>query len=108
MKEVDEIVDGEVTVRATVCLTSARIGVAEDLLARVRGVSTASAVDITANITISVPDVVLVSGVELVVCEALEGLALENDTFLKRQSNTLQEQRILKSTKMLQMVVLAQ
>jgi len=101
LEEVYEIVNGEVTVWATVRLASARVGVAEYLLARVGRVSTTSAVDVATNITISVPDVVFVSGVELVVCEALERLAPEKNTFLERQSNTLQKQSILKSTKML-------
>ena len=89
-------------------LPNTRIRVVEDLLARVGRISSASAIDITSHITIGVSDIVLVSGVELVVCEALEGLAPENNTLLEREPYSLQEQCVLKSTKMFQMVVLAQ
>lgn len=68
---------------------NARVGIIEDLLARVGRVSSAPAVDITTHITISMSDVVLVSGIELVVCEALERLSPENDAFFERESNSL-------------------
>lgn len=103
-----EVVDRVVAVRTAMRLTNARVGIAEDFLARIRRISSALAVDIATHITVSVPDIVLVSGIELVVCEALEGLSPENNTFLEREPNSLQEQCILKSAEMLQMVVLAE
>ena len=53
-------------------------------------------------------NIIFVLGVELVVCLALEGLAPEENTLFHGETNTLEEQGVLKSTKVLQMVVLAE
>lgn len=107
LKQPDKVVGGVVTVRAAVRLTNARVGITEDFLARIRRISAALAVDIASHITVGVSDIVLVSGVELIIRKALEGLSPEDDAFLERKPNSLEKQRILESTEMLQVVVLA-
>ena len=107
LKKSYEVVDRIVAVRTAVRLTNARVGITEDLLARIRRISSAPADDIATHITVSVSDIVLVSGIELVIREAFEGLSPEDDTFLEREPNSFQKQCILKSAKMLQVVVLA-
>lgn len=108
LKKPNKIVDGEMSIWAAMGLTGTRIGIPEDLLARVGRISSSSAVDVAADISVSMADIVLVSRIELVVCKALEGLAPEDDTLLERQSDPLEEERVLKTAVMLEMVVLAQ
>lgn len=89
-------------------LANSGVGVVEDLLARVRRVSPTSSVHVTADVTVSVADIVFVPRIKLVIREAFERLSPENDTLFKRKANSFQEERILKSTEVLQVVVLAQ
>lgn len=107
LKKSYEIVGGEVAIWTTMRLANARVGVIEDLLARVGRIPPAPAVGVTTHITVSVSDIVFVSRIELVICEAFERLPPENDTLLEREPNSLQEKCILESAEMLQMVVLA-
>lgn len=107
LEKANKIIDGEMAIWTSVCLPDTGVGIAQDFLTRVWRISPTTAIHITANITIGVSDVVLVPGIELVIREAFEGLAPEENTFLKRQSDPLQEESILKSAEMFQMVVLA-
>ena len=77
-------------------------------MTRVREVSTTTAIDNTAHITISVADVVLVSGVELVIRKPLERLTPKENALLEGETDAFQEERILESTKVFQVVVLSQ
>lgn len=88
-------------------LSDSRIRVTQDLLAGVRRVSPASAVLITAHIAVSVADIVLVPRVEFVVSEPFEALAPENNALFQRQPNSFEEEGILQSSVVLQVVVLA-
>lgn len=72
LQQPNEVVNREVAVWTSVCLTNAGVVIAQDLLAGVRWVPTAAAVHIAANVTVGVADVVFVLGVELVIRLALE------------------------------------
>lgn len=54
------------------------------------------------------PNVVSVPRVELIIRKPLESLAPENYTLVQGEANALQKQRILQTSKMLKMVILAQ
>jgi len=108
LEERDEIVDGEVAIGATVSLARARGSVAEDLLARVRCITSTSTVGVTTNITVGMANIIFVPGVEFVVGKSPKSLTPEDNAVFKRETNTLQEKGILKTTKMFQMGVFAE
>jgi len=70
-------------------------------------VSSTSAIGIASNISVRVTNIVLVFGVELIVGKALERLTPEKDTLIQAEANALEEQSILKTAKMFQVVILA-
>lgn len=108
LKEPNEIVGREMTVRAAMSLADSGVRIIQNLLARVRRVATTSPIDITTDITVRVSDVVLVPRVELVICEALEGLAPEENTFLERQTDSFEKECVLETSVVFQVIVLAQ
>ena len=95
LKQANKIVNRIMAIRASMRLANTRVVIAQDLLARVWGIATATTVYITTNITIGMANVVLVLGVEFVVRLAFEGLPPEDDTLLQRETDALQEERIL-------------
>lgn len=107
LKKSDQIIDRVMAVWASMGLANADVIVTQDFLARVGWISAAPAINISTNITIRVANVVLVLGVEFIIRLALEGLAPKEDTLLQRQTNTLQEEGVLKSPEVLQVIVLA-
>lgn len=100
-----QVLETEVPVRATVCLTRSRWVLCEDLLTAEWAVPVAAPVRVPANIAIGVPDVVPVVFVELIIRNLVEGLPPKRQTLLQIQSNTLQEQRVLQATKVLEVGV---
>ena len=69
----------------------------ENLLTRVRRVSTASPIVSATDVSVGVTDVVSIFFVESIVGDELERLPPENETILERQADTLQEQCILQT-----------
>lgn len=83
LKEYDQIVHRKVSVWTAMGLANTGSRLAQDLLTRIGRIPSASAVGISTHITVSVADIVLVSGVELIVRKALERLTPEDDTLFQ-------------------------
>ena len=100
-----QIVNREMPVRTPMSLAHRRSGFTQDLLTAVGTGSAIATVAVTANIAVGMAHVVLVPRVEFLFGESREGLSPKDDAVVQRQTDPLQEQRVLKATKMLQMVI---
>lgn len=77
----------------------------KDLLTTEWTITTSSSVGITTDITINVTNVISVLLVELVICDLVEALSPEYKTLLQVEPNTLEKERVLQSTIVLEMSV---
>lgn len=99
----NEVVRCECAVRTAMCLAWPGERLCQQLLAGVGGISPASAVAVSPDITIRVTNVVSVFFGELVVCHELEAPSPEHYALFQTQADAFQEQCVLQSPKMLQM-----
>lgn len=108
LQERQEIVQAEVPVGTAMALARAGRMFCQDLLTREWRVAPAPTDGISANISMCMADVVPVFLVEGLIRDELEGVSPKDEAFLQRKADALEEERVLQSTKVFQMTVLAQ
>lgn len=108
LEQGSEIVDAEMSVWTSMRFSTARRMLGQYLLARKWRITFPSSYSISPDITVRVSDVISVLLIECVVCNELERLTPEDETFLQGQSNTLEKECVLKPSEVFQMVVLTQ
>lgn len=70
----------------------------EEFLAGVRGVASAAAVGVSADVAVGVSYIILVLFCEFFIRDELEALPPEDYAFLEGESDALEEQRILEAS----------
>ena len=89
-------------------LSRARWVFGKDLLATVRAISASPPIRVTSHIAVDVAYVVAMLLVEGVVCHLAEALAPEEKTLFEVETDTFEEEAVLKTSKMFEMRIPAQ
>jgi hypothetical protein len=108
LEESREVLDAEMTVWASMCLTWARLMLHEDLLAAVGTVPVSSSVTISAYIAVGVSHIISILLVEHIVGDFAEGASPEDQALLERESDPFEEQSVLESPIMLKVSITTQ